>query len=88
MLELAGTIVATTAFNAHIPGMAQVGGVYTPPALRGRGYARCAVAGSLLDARLDGSAERAILFTPNPAAARAYEAIGFRRSGDYALVML
>ncbi len=88
MLDVGGTIVATTAFNAQIPEMVQVGGVYTPPASRGRGYARCVVAGSLLDARADGTADRAILFTPNPAAARAYEAIGFRRISDYALVML
>ncbi|HEY1816452.1 MAG TPA: GNAT family N-acetyltransferase [Kofleriaceae bacterium] len=87
VLEHAGEVVALTGFNAYIPGMAQVGGVYTPPASRGRGYARCAVAGSLLDAR-DRGDTRAILFTPNPAAARAYEAIGFRRIGDYALVMI
>jgi RimJ/RimL family protein N-acetyltransferase len=86
VLESAGGIVATTAFNARIPSTAQVGGVYTPPEHRGRGFARCAVAGSLIDARSDGN-ERAILFTPNAAAARAYEAIGFRRIGEYALVM-
>ena len=86
VLEDAGAVVAMTAFNARIPDMVQVGGVYTPPALRGRGYARCAVAGSLLDARGDG-VERAILFTKNAAAARAYEAIGFARIGDYALVL-
>lgn len=67
--------------------MVQVGGVYTPPALRSRGYARCAVAGSLLAARAEG-AERAILFTNNPAAVRAYEALGFARIGEYALVLL
>jgi hypothetical protein len=87
VLEHAGVIVAMTGFNAHVPGIAQVGGVYTPPAQRSRGYARCAVAGSLIDARAAGDT-RAILFTPNPAAARAYEAIGFRRVGDYALVMI
>jgi RimJ/RimL family protein N-acetyltransferase len=86
VLEVGGAIVAMTGFNAQIPRVAQVGGVYTPDALRGRGYARCAVAGSLIGAR--GEVDRAILFTPNPAAARAYEAIGFRRLGAYALVML
>jgi uncharacterized protein len=87
VLECAGGLVAMTAFNAHVPGTAQVGGVYTPPEHRNRGYARCAVAGSLLDARANGD-ERAILFTPDPAAARAYEAVGFQRAGDYALVLL
>lgn len=88
VLEHAGETVAMTAFNAAIPGMAQVGGVYTPPALRGRGYARAVVAGSLVDARDRDGIERAILFTASPAAARAYDAIGFRRIGDYALVLL
>ena len=86
VLERAGGIVATSAFNARIPGTAQVGGVYTPPEHRNHGYARCAVAGSLLDARTKGD-DGAILFTPDAAAARAYEAIGFRRIGEYALVV-
>ena len=86
VLEAAGAVVAMTAFNARIPDMVQVGGVYTPPTLRGRGYARCAVAGSLLDARAE-QATRAILFTKNAAAARAYAAIGFARIGEYALVL-
>jgi predicted GNAT family acetyltransferase len=87
VLERDGGIVAMTTFNAHIPGTAQVGGVYTPPEQRNRGYARSVVAGSLLDARGQGD-EQAILFTPDPAAARAYEAIGFQRSGEYGLVVL
>jgi RimJ/RimL family protein N-acetyltransferase len=86
VLEVAGAIVAMTGFNAQIPGIAQVGGVFTPPELRNRGYARRVVAGSLIDSR--GEISRAILFTPNPSAARAYAAIGFRRTGDFALVML
>jgi predicted GNAT family acetyltransferase len=36
-----------TGFNAQPRGIAQGGGVFTPPALRSRGYARAAVAGSL-----------------------------------------
>lgn len=86
VLEHAGDIVGMTSFNARIPGTVQVGGVYTPPEHRNHGYARSAVAGSLLDARANGD-ERAILFTPDAAAARAYEAIGFQRIGEYALVV-
>ena len=80
--------VSHTAFNARIPGVVQVGGVWTPPALRGRGYAKCAVAGSLLDARR-GGVERAVLFTAeeNAPARAAYEALGFRVIGDYGLVI-
>lgn len=80
--------VSHTAFNARLPGIVQVGGVWTPPALRGRGYARCAVAGSLREARGEG-AKRAVLFTAeeNAPARAAYEALGFRVVGDYGLVI-
>ena len=81
--------VSHSAFNARLPVAVQIGGVWTPPELRGRGYAQCVVAGSLLDARRDG-ANRAVLFTPeeNAPARAAYEALGFRVIGDYGLVIL
>lgn len=79
-------IVSLSAFNASLPDIVQLGGIYTPPELRGRGYAKVAVATSLLAAR-DRGATRAVLFTPNPNAARAYEAVGFTRQGNYALVV-
>jgi uncharacterized protein len=79
--------LSLAAFNAALPDIVQLGGIYTPPALRGRGYAKAAVAHSLLIARERG-ASRAVLFTPNPSAARSYEAVGFRRIGDYSLVLL
>ena len=79
-----GRIVAYSAFNASLPDIVQVGGVWTPPEQRGRGYGRMVVAGSLLAAR-DGGARRAVLFTgdDNLAARRAYAALGFRRVGDW-----
>ena len=83
----AGVPVSLSAFNANLPDIVQLGGIYTPPALRGKGYAKCAVAGSLLVARERG-ASRATLFTQNPSAARSYEGVGFRRLGDYGLVLL
>jgi GNAT superfamily N-acetyltransferase len=81
-----GQLVSLSAFNATLPDMVQLGGIYTPPALRGRGYAKAAVAGSLLAARERG-ATRAVLFTSTASAARSYEGIGFRRAGDYCLVL-
>jgi len=81
-----GQLAAASRFNSQLPDAVQIGGVYTPPALRGRGYARAVVAGSLVEARAGGVA-RAILFTANPAALAAYVAIGFRVVGDYALVV-
>ena len=79
--------VSISAFNAALPDIVQLGGIYTPPSLRGRGYAKVAVAGSLLTARERG-ATRAVLFTDNPSAVRSYEAVGFRRVGTYGLILL
>jgi GNAT superfamily N-acetyltransferase len=83
-----GVPVSYSAFNARLPDAVQVGGVWTPPELRARGYARAVVAGSLLAARSEG-AHLAVLFTgeDNRPARTAYEALGFRIVGDYALVI-
>jgi Predicted acetyltransferase len=82
-----GIPVAMTAFNARLPEIVQVGGVYTPPALRNRHAARTAVALHLQEAREDG-VRIAVLAAANPAAARAYEALGFARIGRYTLALL
>jgi GNAT superfamily N-acetyltransferase len=81
-----GVPVSLSAFNATLPDVVQLGGIYTPPQLRGRGFAKVAVAASLLVGRQRG-ATRGVLFTGNPNAVRTYEAIGFRRVGDYALIL-
>ncbi len=72
----------------RLPEIVQIGGVWTPPALRGRGYARAVVAGSLVAARKRG-VQHAVLFADplNPAAKRAYLSLGFRIVGDYGLVL-
>jgi len=89
VLEEAGCPVSMTGFIAALPDTVQVGGVFTPKEFRGRGHGRSVVAGSLLEARAEGVAE-AILFTEtdNHPAQRAYEALGFKRIGDYGMVML
>lgn len=88
LLEDDGVPVAFSAFNARLPEVVQVGGVYTPPRLRSRGYGRAVVAGSLAAVRPAG-VTRAVLFTgdDNAPARRAYAAIGFRQVGDYGLVL-
>ncbi len=85
VLVVNGQRVARAMFNARLPDCVQLGGVYTPPAQRGRGYARAAVAGALLDAR----APRSVLFTgaDNAAARAAYLALGYRVIGDFGLVL-
>jgi ribosomal protein S18 acetylase RimI-like enzyme len=81
--------VSYSVFNAMLPEIVQIGGVWTPPELRGRGYARSVVAGSLLAARKQG-VNRAVLFADplNAAARAAYVALGFGIVGDYGLVLL
>jgi predicted GNAT family acetyltransferase len=81
--------VSTSSFNTAIDEAVQVGGVWTPPELRSRGYGRSVVAASLLDARSEGAVQ-SILFTGvrNIPAQRAYVALGFRHRGDYRLLLL
>ncbi|HEX4574881.1 MAG TPA: GNAT family N-acetyltransferase [Gemmatimonadales bacterium] len=81
--------VAYAAFNAMLPEIVQVGGVWVPPPLRGRGYGRAVVAGALLAARKQ-SVQRAVLFADprNVPARTAYLALGFQIVGDYGLVLL
>lgn len=86
VLLLDGEPVALTGFNATLPEIVQVGGVYTPPPLRGRGYARLAVALHLAEARAK-DVTRAVLFAANEPAARAYRAIGFQPTQPFALVL-
>ncbi len=88
VLDADGSVVAKSSFHGIANGAVQIGGVYTPPELRGRGYARSVVAGSLVMAR-DAGETKAFLFTSetNAPAQRAYEALGFRPVGDYGIIL-
>ncbi|MBL8687501.1 MAG: GNAT family N-acetyltransferase [Rhodospirillaceae bacterium] len=88
VLEVDGRVVSMNSYNATMPDMVQIGGVFTPTDLRGLGFARACVAGSLVSARHAGI-KRSVLFTPkeNASAQAAYRAIGFRVVGDYGIVM-
>ena len=81
-----GVPVSFTGFNATLPDIVQIGGVWTPPELRCQGLARKAVALHLAEAAISGVKE-AVLFAASPQAARAYEAIGFQRDGDFAFYL-
>lgn len=78
--------VAMTGFNATVPNAVQIGGVYTPPAERSRGLARRAVAMHLSEARGKGVTD-ASLFAASPQACKAYEALGFARTGAFAILI-
>jgi ribosomal protein S18 acetylase RimI-like enzyme len=88
VIDVDGSVVAKSSFHGIANGAVQIGGVYTPPEHRGRGYARSVVAGSLVMAR-DAGESKAFLFTAetNAAAQRAYEALGFRPIGDYGIIL-
>ncbi len=81
-----GELCGMTGFNAALPDIVQIGGVYTPPSLRRAGIGRSLVSGSLDIAEKEGASE-SVLFTNNPFAARAYESLGFRRIGDFSLLI-
>jgi RimJ/RimL family protein N-acetyltransferase len=83
-----GNPVSYSTFSASTHGVVQVGGVFTPPHLRNRGYGRAVVAGCLLDVRNEGQ-KRSVLFTPqkNIAAQRAYASLGYRPIGEFGLVL-
>ena len=81
--------LACCSFNARLPDAVQIGNVWTPPELRGNGYARAVVAGALAIASKAGVVA-AILSTgrKNVAAQAAYRGIGFKLVGDYAIATI
>lgn len=85
-LAVDGVPVAMTGFNAVLPDIVQIGGVYTPPQDRSRGLARRAVALHLAEARAQG-VTRATLFASSDAAVACYLSLGFRRIGSFAIVL-
>jgi predicted GNAT family acetyltransferase len=78
--------VSRTGINAQVGDVVQIGGVYTPPQLRGQGYARRAVAYHLDELRQKGVKE-AVLFAASDKAAQAYRAIGCKPAGRFAVVV-
>lgn len=82
-----GIPVSLSAFNARLEDVVQVGPVWTPPEYRNQGFARLLLAHTLIEEKRKGT-KKAILFTGNPAAIKAYIAIGFKKIGDYRLALL
>ncbi len=78
--------LAMTGFNAQLPEVVQIGGVYTPPDKRGQGYARRALALHLAQARNAGVGQ-ATLFASSDMAVRSYRSIGFDQIGDWTLLL-
>jgi GNAT superfamily N-acetyltransferase len=87
ILLVNGEPVSLSGFNARLTDILQIGPVWTDPKHRSKGYARTLVALTLRKAKEQGI-KKAILFTDNQAAIKAYEAIGFRKIGTYHLALL
>lgn len=87
LLDHEGDAVSMAGINARLPDIVQIGGVYTPAPLRGRGYARRALAGLLRACAAQGVTQ-SVLFANNEPAVRAYEALGYRLIGQYRVCVL
>jgi RimJ/RimL family protein N-acetyltransferase len=76
--EDAGAVVSVACLTRAVGGMARIGPVYTPPALRGRGYAAGATA-AVSTAALDAGAREVVLYTDlaNPTSNALYERLGY-----------
>ncbi len=81
-----GEILSAALTNAEAAGMAMIGGVYTPPQYRNRGYARECVGALCEDLLKDGL--RPVLYYDNPAAGAVYRRLGFHQIGIWRSVAL
>jgi RimJ/RimL family protein N-acetyltransferase len=81
--ETGGVPVSVAGVTRTIAGMVRVGPVYTPPALRGRGYAG-GVTAAVSQAALDAGATDVVLYTDlaNPTSNALYERLGYRPVED------
>jgi predicted GNAT family acetyltransferase len=88
--EEGGNPVSLAGWGGPTPSGIRIGPVYTPPELRGRGYATsltAEVSQRLLDGRLfDGARRFCFLYTDlaNPTSNAIYERIGYRRAAEAA----
>jgi len=80
-----GRMTSLTGYGRGTPNGARIGPVYTPPDLRGHGYASALVAGAT-QWILDQGKRFCFLFTDlsNPTSNRIYQNIGYERIGDSA----
>ncbi|MCX5265245.1 GNAT family N-acetyltransferase [Streptomyces sp. NBC_00199] len=81
-----GTPVAMSGATPQVAGQVRVAPVYTPPALRGRGYAGAATV-EVSRAAQDSGAAEVLLFTDlaNPTSNGLYQRIGYRPVTDFAV---
>jgi GNAT superfamily N-acetyltransferase len=87
--EDGGIPVSVAGLTRAVGAMARVGPVYTPPALRGRGYAG-GVTAAVGQAALDAGVREVVLYTDlaNPTSNALYERLGYRAVEDRVLLSL
>ena len=81
-----GRIVSCALLNVEGAEAGLIGGVYTLPDFRGRGYAAACVSALSLD--LQAAGKMPCLFYENPIAGRVYQGLGFTESGRWAVQYL
>lgn len=77
LAEVGGIVAAKAGTNALGLGWAQLGGVYTVPAMRGRGLARTLVRRLAEDRKVEGQRTALFVKLTNAPAEKAYRAAGF-----------
>ncbi len=84
-----GQPVSMVGVTPEVAGVVRIGPVYTPPALRRRGYAGSAVAAASRRALTRG-ARQCMLYTDldNPTSNKIYAEVGYRRIGDWEEIAL
>jgi len=82
-------LAATVALNAAYGVIGQVGGVFTRPADRRKGFARAALWQLMQECSAHHRFAKLILFTgeDNQPARRLYESLGFRAAGEFGLLL-
>ena len=82
-----GHLVAIAGLNAEYGRIGQIGGVYTRPEERRKGFARAAMRALMIDVRH--RFERLVLFTgaDNVSAQRLYESLGFQPGGSFGIFL-
>lgn len=83
-----GQLVSVADFNAKAGDLAQVGGVYTVPAYRGKGMAKALFQKLLYDAKEKHHLKKLIIFTgeKNTAARHLYESLPAKNIGHYGIL--
>jgi FR47-like protein len=81
--EVGGALVSIAGVTRAVAGMVRVGPVYTPPALRQRGYAG-AVTAAVSQAAMDAGAREVVLYTDlaNPTSNALYQRLGYHPLED------